>query len=294
MAEGFRVTAVVENAPTQEFCRRELDGLATVAFSALDALPDEPDFNLLLLDMSVPLREGISLFARCRARWPVVPVIILVPALEACLAIELIKCGAEDVSVEPHETILRRKAQRALLRRPGPVLDMPELEPLVVASAQRPNQRRCFRAAVPSDMQVRATLQLPGGRIADLRVIDVSVEAQGAPGGLGLSADRAQAASLPIDDWVRGEPILLALHVPDRGRPIAMLARLVGPTRRTLDQSVCLGVVYEQLDRLAKGRVEQLWIACQRERATSDQPSSSKPSSSKPSSSRPSWPRARR
>jgi CheY-like chemotaxis protein len=263
MSSALRVALACTDPHVASTCSGVLQGFATVRALDLEEPPEQADFDVLVVDVAVSLREGISLFVRCRQRFPLVPIVIVAPAMQATIAVELVKCGADDVCLEPFEQVLRRKVQRALTRREGTVLELAELVPLRSKPPDGVNRRKCFRAPVPLSTPAWVSVHVPPSAPVMLRVDDISVESQGFPGGLGLFADRAVAAGLPLGAWQQGQPMRVLVHLPDGGQPIACMGRTVGGPRPGPERSVRIGIVYTPADARARVRIERFWVACQ-------------------------------
>lgn len=218
-----------------------------------------PDLVLLVIEGRSPPR--VRLLADCLTHMPLAPVILLATHVDAGFAVELVKCGAEDLLVLPLDPEgLRGKVLRALLGRPGPAYGWPILEPLTpraVATARRTNVRRCYRAEVPTYLQAVA---LVGGK--ELAVRDVSVEVGEWPGGMLLEAPAE--AGLPIDEWSAGSPVPLVLRLDDDPAPIAVLAHMRGTLRAGGPRGPGIGVQFTVRSPADRARLQRFWMQCQR------------------------------
>jgi two-component system invasion response regulator UvrY len=74
----------------------EADMIVTEAGTGLEALRliDTGEFNLLLLDLSMPGISGLEVLGQIRTRWPQLPVLVLSAHPEAEFAVRIIKAGA--------------------------------------------------------------------------------------------------------------------------------------------------------------------------------------------------------
>lgn len=97
----------------------------------------EVDFDLLLLDLVLPGRDGLEILEEVRATRPTLPVIILTARGEESDRVRGLKLGADDYVVKPFsvkellarvEAVLRRSAERPSdvrrIKIPGGIADL--------------------------------------------------------------------------------------------------------------------------------------------------------------------------
>lgn len=103
------------------------------------ALHDE--YDLLLLDLVLPARDGLEILQQVRRAWPTVPIIILTARGEEADRVQGLKLGADDYVVKPFgikellarvEAVLRRSPERPTdlpeIRLPSGVVDLARSE----------------------------------------------------------------------------------------------------------------------------------------------------------------------
>lgn len=223
-----------------------------------------PDLVLLFMDgRSVP---HVRLLADSRARLPAIPVILLAAHVDPDFAVELVKCGADDLLVVPPDPDgLRGKVLRALLGRPGPAFGWPALAPLSPRASDpdhATNVRCCYRASVPEHLQSVAVVD--GAPKVSLIVRDLSVEVGERPAGMLLEMPVEAASRLPIADWMRGTPVSLVLRLGDDPSCIPVTARMRGPLRPGPQRSRTFGVQFTAAHAKDRERLQRFWMRCQR------------------------------
>jgi CheY-like chemotaxis protein len=246
-----------------ELCARELESIGS-----LEAIQGDSDprfalghFDALLVVLAAPLSDSVDNFARLRRAHPLLPIVLLAEGVDANLATELLKCGAEDfLQLPPSPEALRRKLQRALGDVIGPAFDVPEL------AAFRPrdfdeNQRHCYRVSVLPEFPVAG--RFPGPVDRALEVKDLSIETDKGPGGMQVAADRTTARRLPFDQWNRRREIDISVQLPS-GAPITTRARLIPGLRNAPDGSIRFAVEYWVSRPADKERFRRYWVEAQR------------------------------
>ncbi|MBI4957327.1 MAG: hypothetical protein HY908_35280 [Myxococcales bacterium] len=227
------------------------------------------DSSIAIVELAAPMAESIACFCRVRRCNPAIPIVLLGPALHAEVAVELVKCGADEYLTIPFNPEgLARKVGRCLRERYGPVFDIPGLEALFPKQAgfEGVNHRRAFRAMVPRGLaaSVRvvtgAASSVSGQRLA---VRDIGPAVDDAPGGMRLVADPVTAAELGVLEWEVGRQLELSAQVDD-GDPVELVATLVRPAQFGRERSVELGIVYTPVHRSGTARMQRFWYACQR------------------------------
>jgi CheY-like chemotaxis protein len=246
-----------------EMCAPALESVAVIERLPSDAQRAwRPDaYGALVIALREPLAEGIAEFCAVRRSNPLVPVIVLAANVDANLAAELLKLGADDfLLMPPTPEALLHKVRRLLGEALGPAFELPEL------AAFRPrdfdqNQRRCFRVHVPPDFPVASVF--PGPVERPLEVKDLSIETETGPGGMQIAADRATARRLPFDQWNRRREIDLNVQLPS-GSPIVARARLVAGLRHSGDGTIRFAVEYWVTRPAEKERFRRYWVEAQR------------------------------
>lgn len=269
-ADVYGIGLVGADAALLEACAGALAGLGALVSMdrhELASLARAPSVELLLLSLSGPTREAVAFFVEVRGRFPALPVIVLAPGVDANFAVELVKCGASDLLLVPlDQGALRAKVERALFGRTGPTFGWPSLDPLRAPDSTphvSANRRHCYRAPVRSFHPALATVRVADGRGVSLVVEDFSVEAEDSPGGMQLLVREDAVKLVPLDDWKRGAPVSLLLHLADGDPPIPVIARIAGPVRPGPRRSRRMGVRYEATNRGDVARLERFWVACQ-------------------------------
>jgi DNA-binding response OmpR family regulator len=269
VSEDYRIDLVGGDGALAALCERALDGFAEVrAVSRAELLAHRRPPDLILLVLEGRSLPRIRLLAECRRWWPVTPVILLATHLDVAFAVEVVKCGAEDLlELPPHPEGFRGKVLRALLGRPGPAYGWAELEPLAphaALEATGANLRRCYRATVPGYLQTMAVALVRGAERAELEVMDVSVEVGEAPGGMLLEVPRDAVSALPLEDWSSGTPASLLVQLADDPEPLAVVARMRGSVRPGGQQTRRLGMQFSVTAPADRARMQRFWMQCQR------------------------------
>lgn len=208
-----------------------------------------------------PPEPSVRFFAQCMEKFPHMPV-LGVSNLDAMHVIELLKCGMSDHMTPPLDgEVLRRKLKRMLARESGTVLDSAVLG--VLPKSDQLESKRQKRTCARSDVfdQFPARVAVAG---VMLKVVDISVLTDDAPGGLGLLADPVATKKLPLSQWTSATMVQIGLHVPAEicAQPIPGRARVVRISPRPpLGTSIAFQY---WLDRLRdESLVQRFWMKCQ-------------------------------
>lgn len=244
-------------------CSATLEGIVT-----LEPLPSTVDvafrrdaYTLIVVGLSAPLESSVAEFCALRRAYPLVSFLVLARDLDANLAVELLKLGAEDfLLVPPDLAALKHKVRRMLGEASGPAFERAEL------AAFRPrefdqNERRCFRVNVLPDFSV-ATI-FPGPIDRPLDVKDLSIETDAGPGGMQVCADLHTARRLPFDQWGRRREIDVTVRLPT-GSPVVARGRLVPGLRNAGDGTIRFAIEYWVTRPADKERFRRYWVEAQR------------------------------
>src|SRR2546429_263817 len=105
--EDTRVLLVEDNPADARFLREQIvdvgGGIRLTHVSRLeDALRklDAEDFDIVLLDLSLPDERGLETLVRAHARAPGVPIVVLTGTDDEALAIKAVREGAQDYLVK--------------------------------------------------------------------------------------------------------------------------------------------------------------------------------------------------
>ncbi len=210
-----------------------------------------------------PPEPSVRFFAQCMESFPHLP-ILGVSSLDSMHVIELLKCGMSDHMTPPLDgELLRRKLKRMLTREGGTVLDSAVLGVLPKSDdlEGRRQKRTCARADVFDQFPAKVTIVGPQ---VTVKVTDISVLTDDAPGGLGLLADPASSKKLPLSTWNNATMVQILLHVPTEisAQPIPGRARIVRVAARPpLGTSIAFQY---WLDRLRdESFIQRFWMRCQ-------------------------------
>ena len=266
----FRIGVINADAQLLSTCGSALYHLGTTEPLHLMGGEDLPKgFDLLVLSLEEPLERGIQLFARLRKAVPEdFPIILVSRAMDATLAVELVKCGAEDFIGFPFsESIIRRKGERALLGLTEPVIDPRLLDPLQADGVElMANRRRAFRARTLEDFPASVRLRLPNDDVR-VEVLDLSLPNDDVLGGMGWRAEPAAAERLPLATWGRGTTIPGGLELTNaRGLiPLrAFIVRFELPPPGPIRTSVHVGVQYALDNPQDERTIRNFWTETQR------------------------------
>ncbi len=122
--EVGRVLIVDDNESNRNLLSRRLrlDGHAVVTAesgAATFAILEEQTFDLILLDLLMPVMNGLEVLARLKAeeRWRDIPVIMVSGLQESDAVLKCIEVGAEDYLPKPCNVVLLRARINACLER---------------------------------------------------------------------------------------------------------------------------------------------------------------------------------
>jgi two-component system alkaline phosphatase synthesis response regulator PhoP len=117
-----------------------VDALRFVGYETLE-MAVRAQFDLLLLDLVLPRRDGLEILAHVRRLRPTLPIIILTARGEEADRVRGLRDGADDYVVKPFsvkellarvEAVMRRSAERpadrAEIKIPGGLIDPPRRE----------------------------------------------------------------------------------------------------------------------------------------------------------------------
>ncbi len=131
------------------------DGLAGAALILDSAIDNQPQVDLVLLDLMLPRLDGLELCRHIRARFPELPVIMLTALGEVDDRISGLEVGADDYVTKPFsprelvlrvESVLRRSTGPATRRSPRLAIGVLELDP---------SARQASRNGEPLNLTVR-------------------------------------------------------------------------------------------------------------------------------------------
>jgi len=241
---------------------RELADLERVGTRAHD-LAQPLEYDALLLDLGVAVRDGVALLAQCRLENIELPVLLLGRDVDADLAVELVKLGAADfLSVPFDPDVLTRKLERMAERASGPTVRLDTLQPFQIAPSPDENHRRSFRAPVPASNPARARLPVEGGYVV-ATILDLSVESEGWPGGLLLRfrSDAFGAGKVAAEDV--GSTRLLQITGPAFPMTIELAARVVRVRRASGGAEYELALQYRPVRAEHAAAIHRFWLDCQ-------------------------------
>ena len=119
----YRVLVVDDDAAMTEMTGELLRELgynavcATSAAAALDRI-DETPFDVVLSDIQMPERDGLSVVAELREKQPQTPVVLMTAFGSVQSAVEAMRAGAFDYVTKPFEAeVIRASLERALQHR---------------------------------------------------------------------------------------------------------------------------------------------------------------------------------
>ncbi len=120
-AELARVLVVEDDEILSRFLHRLLraEGFGVeVAYDGASALEKlRPAVDLLILDLNLPLVDGIEVLRRLRANFPELPVLVLTARNRTDSTVLALESGADDCLVKPFSCAELLARMRALLRR---------------------------------------------------------------------------------------------------------------------------------------------------------------------------------
>jgi DNA-binding NtrC family response regulator len=126
---------------------------ATSAIEAEQIISSSPNLGLVLVDLVMPVMDGVTLLERIKSRRPEIPVLMMSGYGTVAAAVEAIKLGAEDFITKPFEraTILKKVNHILELRRLREKVEALEKSHAAVPSgglvAEGPRMRRVLQLA---------------------------------------------------------------------------------------------------------------------------------------------------
>lgn len=99
--------------------------IARTVGEAIERLPDLAQYDLLLLDVTLPDGTGFSVCEQARARAPQIPIIFLTASDEEVNIIRGLDCGGDDYITKPFRIGELCSRIRALLRRANAARNIP-------------------------------------------------------------------------------------------------------------------------------------------------------------------------
>lgn len=89
---------------TKRLARRKMDvGIATGGREALEVLASDPSIDLVILDVKMPVMDGIETLTEIKRAYPLLPVIVLTAHPTVKSSPEWKSLGAFDCLMKPHE-----------------------------------------------------------------------------------------------------------------------------------------------------------------------------------------------
>ena len=118
----MRILVVEDDAPLASFLKKGLEA----EHYAVDIAPDgeearqaagESDYDLLLLDLNLPKRDGLSVLRSVRPTRPTLPVLVLTGRSRVEDRVQALDAGADDCLIKPFSFTELSARVRALMRR---------------------------------------------------------------------------------------------------------------------------------------------------------------------------------
>ena len=118
----MRILVVEDDAPLASFLKKGLEA----EHYAVDIAPDgeearqaagESDYDLLVLDLNLPKRDGLSVLRSVRPTRPTLPVLVLTGRSRVEDRVQALDAGADDCLVKPFSFTELSARVRALMRR---------------------------------------------------------------------------------------------------------------------------------------------------------------------------------
>lgn len=266
----LRVGVINADREVLEQCQLALRELAVVQQVSLNpatgASTDLQDIDVLLFSLKRPHVMSVMLFTRCRAANTRKPIIVLGEGVNADLAVELVKNGADDfISYPPDRNGLRHKVQRALGMYQGPGFEWAILRPFKRTHAPPggKNRRHCYRATCIPHRPITISVTLAEDTFY-IDVINISIATDGWPGGLLLSSDASTTRNLPFESWETGAEIVFTMDLPDEAPPINIKGQMVIGLRPGPAGSTRFAVMYWTTRPEDEVRIRRYWADAQR------------------------------
>lgn len=119
----MRILIIEDEQKIIDFLKPSLEAECFIVDAALDGeqgsfLARTNEYDIIILDLMLPKKDGIEVCKEIRAKEKTVPIIVLSVKSETASKVELLNAGADDYLIKPFslEELLAR--MRALLRRP--------------------------------------------------------------------------------------------------------------------------------------------------------------------------------
>ncbi|HVP54001.1 MAG TPA: response regulator transcription factor [Candidatus Eisenbacteria bacterium] len=118
----MRILVVEDDAPLASFLKKGLEA----EHYAVDIAPDgeearqaagESDYDLLVLDLNLPKRDGLSVLRSVRPTRPTLPVLVLTGRSRVEDRVQALDAGADDCLIKPFSFTELSARVRALMRR---------------------------------------------------------------------------------------------------------------------------------------------------------------------------------
>ncbi|MFH1560433.1 MAG: response regulator [Chloroflexota bacterium] len=123
------------------------------------------DFDLMMLDVKMPGMSGLEVLGKFRTDHPETCVVVLSALVDAVIAVEAIKRGADDYLTKPYHSIdLSKRLQRAHERRELTLQSEREHWPSNEAVRERDTIREITKDLVAQQMAVYERLSSRPGR----------------------------------------------------------------------------------------------------------------------------------
>lgn len=234
----------------------------TVVGQSLHALMAVEAEAVILVFGSAPERL-VRFFAQCTETFRLLP-ILGVGDLSPIHIVELLRCGMFDFATLPLDgSLLRRKVDRLVLRAAGTVVESPILAalPKSLQLGRRENERKCARAPVSSLCPASVKI---GTEPALVKLTDISVLTDAAPGGMSLFLDQATGKRLDALKWTSTTMLVLSIVLPAdiSSQPVPARARVVRVAART-NATLFVAMQY-WLDRVRdETMLQRFWMRCQ-------------------------------
>src|SRR6187402_1019897 len=84
-----------------------------------DAMLSEASYEMMVLDLTLPCMDGVTILKRMRARHDTTPVLILTARSAVDDRVNVLDCGADDYLVKPFDFRELQARVRSLMRRNG-------------------------------------------------------------------------------------------------------------------------------------------------------------------------------
>lgn len=118
----MRILIAEDDSALAEFLRKGLEAEDYAVDTVVDgeqarAMAAEMDYDVIVLDLSLPRLDGVSVLRQTRARKPTVPILVLTGRSRVEDRVECLDLGADDFLAKPFSFSELSARLRALLRR---------------------------------------------------------------------------------------------------------------------------------------------------------------------------------